>query len=407
MTSRSIFWTIPIVLLATIVAALYQISLQESNTLSLILEHELTQDRGERSASGIQLTREEVDVAKEKEKTVREEEEDTVAENTASLQEPASPLSRDRTTTALEPIASPAIEEETKPEVVRVGPETETENELPVQSAEIEEGTIITPVSRGALIETEENPWHALSTASKKNESEGWHTILIQNEYKLNYTILPRDSRMWRIAQSDTELKIRLMNEVDDQENILTRKEREKYAVQILSVERQHFGKALQILHDLVHDGYYAYMHRTKQKFENKYWFRIRVGFFKTTEAAQSIGKEIYFRYRDEIDLPKNYWAVLPTQRELNRQLVDFQARRNKPWFVELPLYDSQEKAIEDLPELIEISVFSYLAYKIMDNKIRYRIRLGFFETREEAQNRSGRLRMVRESLAHAKPVKL
>ena len=406
MTSRSIFWTIPIVLSVAIVAALYQISLQESNTLSMILEHELSQDPGERAVSGIQLTgEEEFVVAKEEEKTFHEE--DTVAENSASLQEPVSPVSRDRTTTAIEPVVSSPIEEETKPEVVRAGSETETEYELPVQSAEIEEETIITPVSQGALIETEENPWHVLSSPSEKNESEGWHTILIQNEYKLNYTILPRDSRMWQIAQSDSELKIRLMNEGSDQENILTRKEREKYAVQILSVERQHFGKALQVLHYLVHDGYYAYMHRTKQKFENKYWFRIRVGFFKTTEAAQSIGEEIYFRYRDEIDLPKNYWAVLPTQRELNRQLIDFQAQRNKPWFVELPLYDSQEKAIEDLPELIEISVFSYLAYKIMDKKVRYRIRLGFFETREEAQNRTGRLRMVRESFAHAQPVKL
>ena len=406
MTSRSIFWTIPIVFSIAIVAALYQISLQESNTLSMFLEHELSQDPGERAASRIQLTgEEEFVVAKEEEKTVHEE--DTVVENSASLQEPASPVSRDRTTTAIEPVASSPIEEETKPEVVRAGSETGTEYELLVQSAEIEEETIITTVSQGALIETEENPWHVLSSSSEKNESEGWHTILIQNEYKLNYTILPRDSRMWQITQSDTELKIRLMNEVSDQENILTRKEREKYAVQILSVERQHFGKALQVLHYLVHDGFYAYMHRTKQKFENKYWFRIRVGFFKTTEAAQSIGEEIYFRYRDEIDLPKNYWAVLPTQRELNRQLIDFQAQRNKPWFVELPLYDSQEKAIEDLPELIEISVFSYLAYKIMDKKVRYRIRLGFFETREEAQNRTGRLRMIRESLAHAHPVKL
>ena len=255
-------------------------------------------------------------------------------------------------------------------------------------------------------METEENPWHVLSSTSEKNESGGWHTILIQNEYKLNSTILPRDARMWQIAQSDTELQIRLMHEVEDPENILTRMEREKYAVQVLSVERRDFGKALQLLHDLVQDGYYAYMHRTRQKFDNKYWFRIRVGFFKTTEAAQSIGEEIYFRYRDEIDLPKNYWAVLPTQPERDRQLVDLQAQRNKPWFVELPLYDSQEKAIEDLPELMEISVFSYLAYQMMDNRVQYRIRLGFFETREEAQNGSERLRMVRESLAHAKPVK-
>ena len=406
MTPSSIFWTIPIVLLAAMLVALYQISLQESNTISMVLEKERSQAPGERPASGIQLSAdEEIVVAKEEEKTVREE--DAVAENPTSLQEPVSSLSRNGNTSTIEPIASPPIEGETRPAGLRAGPGTETEKEMPVQFAGIEEGSMITPLTRGALMETEENPWHVLSSTSEKNESGGWHTILIQNEYKLNSTILPRDARMGQIAQSDTELKIRLMHEVEDPENILTRMEREKYAVQVLSVERRDFGKALQLLHDLVHDGYYAYMHRTRQKFDNKYWFRIRVGFFKTTEAAQSIGEEIYFRYRDEIDLPKNYWAVLPTQPERDRQLVDLQAQRNKPWFVELPLYDSQEKAIEDLPELMQISLFSYLAYQMMDNKVRYRIRLGFFETREEAQNESERLRMVREALAHAKPVKL
>ena len=406
MTTRIIFWAVPIVLIAAILLVLYQISLQENN-ISLILERELSENKEEKPGVAEPFAKEVEPIVVKDEGTPILEigEEEPPVEKTDAL-EINTAVSEDKET-ATEPADPPKVEEVMEPEVVRSETVTEAEKEVPVQTVEIEERIVPELVSHGALIESAELPWNVIFSNSEDSDSSQWHTILIQNEHKWDYTIFPRDSRMWQIAQSVTGLKIQLMNEVEEQDDILSRKEREKYAVQILSVERRHFSGAIQILHDLVHDGYYAYMHRTKEKFKNRYWYRVRVGFFKTTEAAQGIGEEIYFRYRDKIDLSKNYWAVLPTQRELNRQLVDFQALRSKPWFVELPLYDSQEKAVEDLPELTDISDFSYLAYKLMDEKFQYRIRLGFFETHNEAQNKLGQLRKMRDSFEQAKPVKL
>ena len=396
MTPRYIFWAIPIVLFAAVAVVLYQISLQESNTLSMILEQELSEDPGETEELA-------ESPALEKESVVEEEEEEGASiEKTELRHEIANHLPEDPKITKTESITPPSIEEETEPELLTADSELEVEKEVPVQISKVEEASIVTLVSQGALIETEEHLWNVITSANEESESARWHTILIQNEYKWDYTILPRDSRMWQIVQSGKELKIQLMTEREDRDDILSRNERGKYAVQILSVERQYFSRVLKILHDLVHDGYYAYMHRSKEKFKNNYWYRVRVGFFKTPEAAQRIGEEIYFRYRDIIDLPKNYWAVLPTQRELNLQLVDFQAQRNKPWFVELPLYDSQENAIEDLPELMDISDFAYLAYQNSKGKIQYRIRFGFFETQDEAQNKLVPLREIRKVLGEA-----
>lgn len=397
MKTRIIFWAVPVILATIIVVILYQISLEEDNTLSLVLEQELAEVAPESAAFSSQET------SSEEEQSSDQMQKPVLAEETPS-NEPIAVVE----TTEEPPQPLPEKEEEPRQKEKSTFSFKEVAAKTTQGISKQKKGGTASAVSleKAALVETPDTPWMIVSAKQKGTKAQ-WQTILVRNECKLDYTILPQDAGMWKIVKAGKQLRVHLMTEQEGRKDILSRKKKGKYAVQILSVERKYFNRAMQTVQELVRDGYYAYLHRTKEKFENKYWYRVRIGFFKTVQEAQAMGEEVYFRYRDVKDLPQNYWAVLPSPQELDRELVDFQAQRNKPWVLELPEYDSKEKALADLPELIEISDFAYLAYKQVDQKIHYRTRLGFFETQAEATKLLEQLRKIRATLSATKLLKL
>ncbi len=381
MKTRILFWVVPVLLAAIIAVVFYQISLEEGGSLSTSLEQGLG-EVSEKVAESAPETASRLETKSEEESTPEAKEVAEAGSAEKNSQE------KKLTVKVKEMFSSPPK----KAAIKKV--RTASKSTKPSEQA--------------ALVETSKELWEIVGVSKKENDLSQWQTIIIQNKHKLDYTILPESSGTSRIVKSGKKLRIQLTQEKEVGKDILSRKKRGKYAVQLLSVERKYFNRAVKVVRDLVHDGYYAYLHRTKEKFENKYWFRIRVGFFKTAEEAQSLGEEIYFRYRDEKELPKNYWAVLPSARELNSELVDFQTQQNRPWSLELPEYTSHKAAITELPDFMEIADFAYLSYQVENKKkIRYRIRLGFFETKATANQHLKQLSKIRSALGEAKPVKL
>ncbi len=265
------------------------------------------------------------------------------------------------------------------------------------------------PIDRvkAALVETDEDPWTIINPRKSDSAPGSWETILVQNHLKFDYTVMSQGPTNWQLAKTDKKLKVQFAHEQSDQKDILSRKKKGKYVVQLISVDPKRIRQALDLVKTLVENGYYSYLHRTEEKFEGKHWFRVRVGTFKTSEEAQLVGQEIYYRYRDYETLPQNYWSVLPSSRELSGELVDLRAQQAKPWFVELPHYGSSEKAFADLPGLSETVDFSYLSRKKEANKVTYRIRVGFYETQSDAKKGLRALRKVKSSYKNSKIVKI
>lgn len=376
MKKRIIFWAIPAVLAMVIVAILYQISLEEGNSLSMLMEEEFQEEVGPEPEAEEYFSIEE---------PIEEEMEITIL----APDPPASPL----------PTKGSSQKEMSS---MKKSPQKQSSakrakgSKSSMKKSDAMEGGL----EKAALVEKSGAPW-SIVRAGQSPPAQQWKTILIFNDHKLDYTILPQTAGMWKIVKAGQKLQVELAN------GMASSKEENQYAVQVLSVERRHFNRAVQLVQDLVNDGYYAYLQRTKEEFQNKHWYRVRIGFFKTEEEARYMGEEVYFRYRDVKDLPDNYWVVLPSSSELDQRLVDVQAQQNQPWMLELPIYNSKTKAVADLPGLIEIADFTYLAYRQRGEKIQYRTRLGFFATQDNAKNHLNQLKKIRPALANAKMMKL
>ena len=373
MKKRIIIWAVPAVLALIVIVILYQISSEEGNSLSLLLDQDLQQELGP----------------------------EPEAEEFFSIEEPIEE-EMEITILAPAPPANPLVTDDASPtetQSSRTPPPPATK-----QSTTAETDSLLETLEKAALVETSGAPWQIV-TAGQALLPQQWRTIVIFNGRKLDYTILPQNVGMWEIVESGDQLQVQLIPDMPEETTLPDPEAR--YAVQVLSVERPHFNRAVQLVHDLVNDGYYAYLQRSREEFENKHRYRVRIGFFKTMEEAQYMGEEVYFRYRDVKDLPDSYWVVLPSSSELDQRLIDFQAQQNEPWMLELPIYNSKTRAVADLPGLIEIADFTYLAYRQRDEQIQYRTRLGFFETQAEARNQLESLKKIRPALANAKLMKL
>ena len=136
------------------------------------------------------------------------------------------------------------------------------------------------------------------------------------------------------------------------------------------------------------HLSNYAYLQRTDVRFEGKFWYRVRVGFFKNLEDARTAGDEIFKKYQGYNYFSTKYWPVQPGLQELSRPVIDLRQPLNKPWVVQLPLYANQADALKDMGELNTETGFSYISQKLKSSssgKLEFRIRIGFFETKREA----------------------
>lgn len=381
MKKRIIFWAIPAVLAVVIIAILYQISLEEGNSLSMLMEQELQEEVGPEPEA-----EEYFSIEEPPEEPFEEEMEITIL----APDPPASPLPTEDSSQK-EMSASMKKTPQKKPSAKQA-----KGSKPAMKKSDAMQGGL----EKAALVEESGAPW-SIVQAGQNPPAQQWKTILIFNAHKLDYTILPQKAGAWKIVKAGQNLQ------VERASGMAAPQEEDQYAVQVLSVERRHFNRAVQLVQDLVNDGYYAYLQRTKEEFQKKHWYRVRIGFFKTVEDARYMGEEVYFRYRDVKDLPDNYWVVLPSSSELDQKLVDVQAQQNQPWMLELPIYNSKAKAVADLPGLIEISDFTYLAYRQRGEKIQYRTRLGFFATQDTAKDHLSQLKKIRPALANAKMMKL
>ena len=86
---------------------------------------------------------------------------------------------------------------------------------------------------------------------------------------------------------------------------------------------------------------------------------------------------------------PQNPWPVLPGPQELSRPVIDLRQPLNKSWVIQLPLYKNQSDALKDLADISTETDFSYISQKLdsaSSKELLFRIRIGFFETKRDAQ---------------------
>ncbi len=238
------------------------------------------------------------------------------------------------------------------------------------------------------LVETENTFWNVFPISSVGVSAENWHTILVQNHLKIDYTITPLAPRNWHLVRSNNAIRIKFRSELFAVKDILARKKRGKFSIQLISIEHANFPLAVSLLSRLLNDGYYAYLQRTDVRFEGKFWYRVRVGFFKNLEDARTAGDEIFKKYQGYNYFSTKYWPVQPGPQELSRPVIDLRQPLNKPWVVQLPLYANQADALKDMGELNTETDFSYISQKLKSSssgKLEFRIRIGFFETKREA----------------------
>jgi hypothetical protein len=262
---------------------------------------------------------------------------------------------------------------------------------------------------RAALLEVDQPYWEVINRQRLGTVTRNWQTVLIQNHHKLDYTVIPEYARDWEWVRDGRKIKVQFHTEVDAMKDILSRKKLGKFAVQMTSLPVTDFPKALELLQLLVQEGHYAYLHRTEDKYEGIAWYRIRIGFFQGAEEAQLVGQEVFEKFLKSGEFTGDYWAVVPTSRELSRDLIDLQQPITKPWTIELPIEDSLAKASALLPKFIEHTDFSYLSQRFNreTNKLQFRIRVGFFETTGEARSTMYSLRNHYKGFRNARIVKL
>ncbi|MCS5551681.1 MAG: SPOR domain-containing protein [SAR324 cluster bacterium] len=252
---------------------------------------------------------------------------------------------------------------------------------------------IVKKISNGTdwshLVETDSPFWDVIPISNPGVSSENWHTIMVQNHYKFDSTITPLSPREWHLVSNKKSIRVQFPYEMTAVKDILARKKRGKFSIQLISIEHDQFSHAVSLLKRLVHDGYYAYLQRTETKFEEKYWYRVRVGFFKNLEDARMTGREINQKYHEEGLFPSKFWPVQPGPQELSRPVIDLRQPLNKSWVIQLPLYKNQSDALKDLADISTKTDFSYISQKLESSsseELLFRIRIGFFETKREAQ---------------------
>ncbi|MBP46040.1 MAG: hypothetical protein CL925_16775 [Deltaproteobacteria bacterium] len=246
----------------------------------------------------------------------------------------------------------------------------------------------IAMTNRSALVEAGDSYFNIFDQHINEQPLDQWMILVLQNHLKINLPLTPETSRDWEWALAGDKIRIQFRSELDARKDILSRKKQGKYSVQLGSFKSDNFTEAISWTRRLIDEGYYSYLHRTEEKFEKKYWYRVRVGFFKNTEDALEEGLKIQQRLRQSIQIEGRIWSVIPDSREMSRELINLKQPRNKPWVIQFPVYPKQNKALEDLALAALMSDFSYLSRKIDGKTLEpeFRIRLGFFETSSEAK---------------------
>lgn len=264
------------------------------------------------------------------------------------------------------------------------------------------------------IVEEGDSLWKIAQKKDVLGDPWKWKTILIQNRDKINYTIVSEETGQWKVMVDAGKKLLIKPRETSNAKVSFDRSRKKKFALQLLSMNTDQLEKAVDIVKFLIKDGYYAYLYRTREKIKtsrgvSQYFYRIRVGFFETENEALNVGREIVNRYWDLNIFSNDYWAVLPSYRELNGELIDFGIQRNKPWIIQLSQTDSREDAIHDLSRIGNLVDFSYISQKKkQEGGHFYRTRVGFFETQQEAYDMLGKIKeSIKKPFAEAKVIEL
>ena len=179
------------------------------------------------------------------------------------------------------------------------------------------------------LVETSKPFWNVFPINEPGVSAENWHTILVQNRFKIDYTITPLSQRDWHLVRINNSIRVQFRSELAAIKDILYRKKRGKFSVQLVSIEDGQFQLAVSLMSRLLHAGHYAYLHRTDAEFDGKFWYRVRVGFFKNLEDALTTGKKIFEKFKDEELFSENFMPVQPGPQELSRPVIDLRQPLN------------------------------------------------------------------------------
>lgn len=226
-----------------------------------------------------------------------------------------------------------------------------------------------------------DNLWSIARQGNLVDEPWEWRTIMVQNKDKIDYAFLAEESGQWKVLiETGEELRVRAQPPVETSGPV-----KKKFAVQLMTVPARRLPEALGIVKTLLSDGDYGYLYRIEEDGEPAY--RVRVGFFETQQEADSAARAIVARYSEMPQYPRDYWVVVPSDRELRGDLLDFGAQRTRPWVIELPQRGTHGEALEELRQAAGLGEFVYIAQGRGGHAARfvYRTRIGFFETAEQA----------------------
>ncbi len=258
---------------------------------------------------------------------------------------------------------------------------------------------------RSFIMEEGDSLWKIAQRKEILGDPRKWRTILIQNREKINYTIFSEETGQWKVMVDAGKRLVFKPMETSKTKTSFDRTRKKRYAVQLMSLNTDQLEKAVDIVKFLITDGYHAYLYRTRDKIKPpsaekaQYFYRIRVGFFETEQEALDVGEEIAYRYERKHIFPMDYWAVLPSYSELNGELIDFGIQRNKPFIIQLGVRNSRQEAIEDLKMISTLVDFSYISQKQnADDEFLYRLRVGFFETEQDAQKTLSKIQSVTQN---------
>jgi cell division septation protein DedD len=279
------------------------------------------------------------------------------------------------------PEEEPVAEEE--PVVVVVEPVKEVVAEKPADPE----------FENSYIVEEGDNLWKIAKKQDVLDDPWKWKTILVQNRDKINYTIVSADTGKWTVMVDPGKRLVIKPKEEEISDTSFNKSRKKRYALQLMSLNLDQLKTAIDIVKFLINDGYYAYLYRTREKIRSQstgtlqYFYRIRVGFFENESEARKVGAEILEKHIDKRLFSNDYWAVLPSYRELSGELIDFGIQRTKPWIIQVSERKNRADAIDDLGKLTSLVEFAYISQKkVQEGGFRYRIRAGFYETREEAQ---------------------
>jgi len=250
------------------------------------------------------------------------------------------------------------------------------------------------------IVEEGDSLWKIAKKKNVLDDPWKWKTILIQNREKINYTIFSEETGQWKVIVDAGKRLSWKSSEKTKAKTSFDRTRKKRYAVQLLSMNLDQLERGVNIVKFLIKDGYHAYLYRTRDKIKirnskkSQYFYRIRVGFFETEREAISVGEDIVDEYEEKKIFSPDFWAVLPSYSELNGELIDFGIQRNKPWIIQLTEVTSRSEAINDLKTLVSMVDYSYISQKRNpEGGFLYRIRVGFYETRANANKVVAKIR--------------